>query len=252
MSRRWWQAVRSVTRPRAIRAKRLGLDLKLDLRDDAQYFLFREGYYEPNLSARLVRELLPGDVFVDVGAHVGIHALVAARQLQQLGGGHVFAFEPAADTADRLASAARRNAIDNLTLVRLALGEANTQLELRAAGPFGTDDPAMRSTFGTGRVLGSVATVRFDDWAQDAALWRLDLVKLDVEGGEFAALLGMRQTFATLRPRLVFIEVNPVTLGRAGVTREHLFAELGSSGYISTESIRDHESIENVVFARAG
>jgi FkbM family methyltransferase len=248
LSRLWW-GIRSIPRRRTVRVKRLGLDLELCLRDNSQYFVYSQGSYEPNLSELIRRELRPGDVYVDIGAHVGIHALVAARDLQRLGEGHVFAFEPTTDSANRLAKAAERNGIRNLTLVRAAVGETAGRIELRAGGPFGADIPGMRSAFLPGRVVESVPVVCLDRWARDTSLTRVDLIKLDIEGGELAALVGMRETLARLRPRLLLVEVNPVTLARAGVTKEELYSELAQSGYAPAETIRDHESIENVVFA---
>src|ERR687885_2186416 len=90
----WW-----AIEPR-VRARRLGLDLELDLRDNLQRTLYFTGTYEPGLLRALENELEPGDVFVDVGAHVGVHALCAARRLSEIpGGGRVVAFEPTADSA---------------------------------------------------------------------------------------------------------------------------------------------------------
>lgn len=245
----WWRGIWLFPRRRAVRAKRLGLDLELDLRDEAQYLVYRQGSYEPNLSERIRRELRPGDVYVDIGAHIGIHALVAARELQRLGSGQVFAFEPTVDSGNRLAAAAERNGIGNLTLVPAAVGERAGRINLRASGQFGADVPGMRSAFGPGRVLGSVPVVSLDQWVRDVGLTRADLIKLDIEGGELAALIGMRETLARLRPRLIFVEVNEVTLPRAGVTKKQLYGELARSGYAPAQTVRDHKSVENVVFA---
>ena len=60
----------------------------------------------------------------------------------------------------------------------------------------------------------------------------------------------MRETLGRLRPRLLFVEVNPVTLERAGATKDQLYGELARSGYEPAGTIPDHESIENVVFMR--
>jgi hypothetical protein len=85
-----------------VRARRLGLDLHLDLRDNLQRTLFYTGTYEPGLLRFLHGELRVGDVAVDVGAHIGVHALTMARRLRRLGGGRVLAFEPARDSAAKL------------------------------------------------------------------------------------------------------------------------------------------------------
>src|SRR5690349_11942579 len=77
----WW-----LDAPRVM-AGRLGLALALDLRDNLQRTVYFTGTYEPGLLRFLANELEPGDVVVDVGAHVGIHALTAAGRLRELGGG---------------------------------------------------------------------------------------------------------------------------------------------------------------------
>jgi hypothetical protein len=59
----------------------------------------------------------------------------------------------------------------------------------------------------------------------------------------------MRETLEQVRPRLLFVEVNPVTLDRAGVTKEQLYGELARSRYTPAETIHDHESVVNVVFS---
>jgi hypothetical protein len=92
-----------------VRSRRLGLDLQLDLRDNLQRTLFYTGTYEPGLLGFLHDQLRCGDVAVDVGAHIGVHALTMARRLDQLGGGRVLAFEPAQDSAAKLRAAATRN-----------------------------------------------------------------------------------------------------------------------------------------------
>jgi indole-3-glycerol phosphate synthase len=71
---RWW-----TTSPR-VRARRLGLRLELDLRDNLERTLYATGTYEPALLRFLHDELRPGDVALDVGAHIGVHALPAAAR----------------------------------------------------------------------------------------------------------------------------------------------------------------------------
>jgi FkbM family methyltransferase len=224
--------------------------LRLDLRDHAQYIVYSEGAYEPRLAERIREELRRDDVFVDIGANIGVHALSVALELQRLGGGHVYAFEPAPDSADRLASAVERNSLRNVTLVRAAVGDSVGHLDLRDDPAFTARDLGVRSAFGQGRVVCRVPLLRFDEWATRTQLGRLDLVKIDVEGGELAAIIGMRDTLARLRPRLVLVEVNPVTLARAGVTKEQLYAALAASRYEPEQEIRDHETVENAAFRR--
>lgn len=58
-----------------------------------------------------------------------------------------------------------------------------------------------------------VNTICLDDWARDVAIGRLDLVKIDIEGGEYGALLGAQQLLKRFRP-IVIAELNRVCLSR--------------------------------------
>ena len=59
--------------------------------------------------------------------------------------------------------------------------------------------------------------INFDTWAAEHRVERLDLVKLDVEGAELAALQGMAGALTRLRPRALLVEVKDRVLDRAGV-----------------------------------
>jgi hypothetical protein len=131
----WWTA------SPLVRVRRLGLWLELDLRDNLQRALYATGTYEPALVRFLRDELRRGDVMVDVGAHIGVHALTAAARLRRLGGGTVVAFEPARDSASRLRAAAARNRL-GLTMVEAALGSDPGTAELRADPAYDAAEPA--------------------------------------------------------------------------------------------------------------
>ena len=238
----WYRKIRELPYRRTVRVNRLGLDLTLDLRDNTSRIVWQDNEYEPHLTALLLSEIRSDDVVLDVGAHIGIHALVMARAA-----GQVFAFEPASDSAARVERAAADNGIANLTVVRAAVSAQAGELELRADRWLGVRDAGVRSRFAEGPVVETVAMIRLDDWAADQS--RVDVVKLDIEGGELLALHGMRDTLARLRPRLVVLEMNPVQMQRAGVTERELVDEMARSGYSPAERLVDGE-VTNVAFRR--
>src|SRR4029079_4118627 len=242
----WWTEV-----PR-VRARRRGLRLDLDLRDNLQRTLYFTGTYEPGLLALIESELRPGDVMVDVRAHVGVHALTAARPLRELGrggrvggpgvppprrvralggGGRVVAFEPTEDSSAAVRAAAVRNDLP-VEVVRAALGEAEGTIELRGDPRYGTFDAGVRSQFGDGEVIATAPLLTFDGWAAGAGLDRLDLVKIDIEGAEILALRGMRETLRRLRPRVLTIEVKDVVMARGPGDEAALHALLAGCGYV--------------------
>lgn len=210
------------------RARRLGRPMWLDLADNVQRTLLLAGTYEPELLAYIRGELRKGDVYIDIGGHIGIHAVVAGKRLQQLGGGQVYCFEPAADSVIKIRQATGGLPVE---VVETAVGQTPGQTELRADTSFGSRDAATRSFFNDGEVIAVVSVVRFDDWATESRLQRMDLVKLDVEGAEHDALEGMAESITQLKPRSVIVELEPRRLEQAGRTIEEITDFMATLGY---------------------
>src|SRR5262245_30307870 len=69
-----------------------GIRMDLDPWEWSQQQLRRGAAVEPRTRALFARILRPGDTYLDVGAHVGLHTLVAGRLVGP--GGRVIAVEP--------------------------------------------------------------------------------------------------------------------------------------------------------------
>lgn len=223
-------------------ARRRGLVFELDLRDNLQALVFYSGAYEPHLIRFLGRELRRGDVFLDVGAHVGVHAVNAARLLRKHGGGRVLAFEPTPDSAAKLRTAAARNRLD-VTVIEMALGDVCGEVELFVDERYDPADAGVRSAFGHGRRVATVRVARFDEWAADNNHPRLDVVKIDVEGSEAAVLRGMHQTLKQRRPRALLVEIKDNSIGRAPETDQELRNLIAELGYQPTGRVFDHNEL---------
>ncbi|WP_188190370.1 FkbM family methyltransferase [Nonomuraea sp. SYSU D8015] len=220
-----------------VRVRRNGLRLELDLRDNLQAILYYAGRYEPDVLRFLRRELRGGDVVADVGAHIGVHALAAARLLRPAGG-RVIAFEPASDSAAKLRAAARRNGL-RVEVVQTALGAHPGTAGLYGDARYDAADAGVRSQYGDAALVEQVPVRVFDDWAAEAGLSRLDVVKIDVEGAEAAVLAGMSRSLRTLRPRAVLVEVKQRE--RTDTSAEELRGLLTRHGYERTMRLGHNE-----------
>jgi FkbM family methyltransferase len=222
-----------------VRARRGGITWNLDLRDMAQRALYYTGYYERPTGRLLRDEFKAGDVFADIGAHIGIHALQAAKHLDGLGG-YVFAFEPAPDSISKIEVTAERAGLTNYTVVPTALGRSPGVVDLHASDSMTLTEVGMRSLYGSGAVIDSVPLATFDSWAEGVKLRRLDVVKIDVEGSELDVLLGMQRTLSSLRPRLVLIEIIDENLRRGGSSPAEVVKLMADCGYgVAGELERD-------------
>jgi FkbM family methyltransferase len=130
-----------------------------------------------------------------------------------------------------------------VTVVEAALGAGTGTAGLFADPRYDPADAGVRSLHGSGTLVQPVGVVAFDDWAEDAGLDRLDLVKLDIEGGELEALRGMRRSLRRWRPRALVVEAKGPVMARAGVAGGDLHRLLHDCGYRPTGQAFQHNRV---------
>jgi FkbM family methyltransferase len=227
------------------------------------------GVWEPHLSAFVRQRLSPGDVFVDVGANTGWYTLLGAQRVGPSGA--VVAIEPSAAIAERLCWQVARNNLTNVRIVPEAVSDhvGTVAVELGPEEHRGLTR-ALKDSTGDG----SVACRPLPDMIDDQEWRRARLIKIDVEGAEYAAVRGL----ASALPRLpgvaeVIVEVGPQR-ARTPSDVDELFAffhGVGFRGYAIPNAYEPRDYLEyqpvdslsrvdassvhtevNVVFSRAG
>jgi len=179
--------------------------------EDGRWLTLARGEYEPETTRLLRRLLWPGAHFVDVGAHIGYYTLLAAALVGPRG--WVWAFEPAPDTHGLLLEQIRRNGLANVRVERLAVGSASGE------APFFLHPARGKSSLyqgaGTrGPII--VPVTSLDAYFGERGWPQVDVVKMDIEGGEVEALIGMHE-MAARNPHLrLVVEFNPRALRAAG------------------------------------
>lgn len=213
-----------------VHVRRRGLYYILDLDDNLQRALYYTGWYEREYLRWLESELVGDDVYIDIGGHIGVDALWAARHLQRnSGNGTVIAFEPAPDSANRLHLHAMLNDV-KVDVVNLALGQRSGSLTLRAH-PLYPHDAGMRSSNNTGEVVVEALMVSFDEWVKSSGIHAISVVKIDVEGSELDVLKGMMESLRRLQPRALVVEFAEERLEQAGNVAEKIESVLDQVGY---------------------
>ena len=214
------------------RRTRHGVTLRLDLDDYVQRGIFYDAYEMPEL-AFVRRALRPGDLMIDVGAHVGIFSLVAARSVGP--SGEVHAFEPLDFNVERIIENARLNGFNNIKVNRSAVGAraGEISLGLDPALPR-AESPAWRAGYAVGLAASSVTApiVSLDDYARGLPAGPIRFVKVDVEGYEPDVFEGMRGLLAGRRIRILMMEINLYALSRYGYGIIEAVRPLQEAGYL--------------------
>ncbi|MGA9592457.1 MAG: FkbM family methyltransferase, partial [Candidatus Acidiferrales bacterium] len=143
--------------------------------------------------------LRPGMVFFDVGAHHGVYSIVASKRLGA--SGQVVAFEPSPREYARLRLHFRWNRMRAARAERLAIGSASGDRTFFQVDSGDTTRGSLRPP-DTRDELSEVVvnTTSLDHYIAAFPLNRVDVVKIDVEGGELEALKGASALMGKLRP----------------------------------------------------
>jgi len=188
--------------------------------------------------SRMLRALFnPGDVFVDIGANLGLYSLEAAS----IGGANcrIYSFEPQPRAAAALRSSAAANGLNTISVVEMVVTDSEGDVAFfvpstgSGIGSLSRDHASQVS-----RALKLIRqATSLDAFVSSHAFHRLDLVKIDVEGFEADVLKGSADTLCRYLP-IVWFEVNPAALRTAGHGQDvPLLKSFGYSGFFDVGTL---------------
>lgn len=191
-----------------------------DLRDHVQRQIYFLGTYEP-LEAYLFSQLVkPGMTVVDAGANIGQYTLLAATILGARGTVH--SFEPIPNTFLQLSENVRANTLFNVHLNQAGLWQKSMPIRLGLASDMAQNCGAYSVGVRDQETAVDAIAVALDDYAEQRNIQRIDFIKMDIEGAEHAALLGMQKIINRDHP-VFLMELNPVALERLGYNTKDLW-----------------------------
>jgi FkbM family methyltransferase len=202
-----------------------GCSLRLDLSDGLSRALWLTRRL-PQSGAALRSLCRPGDVVLDVGANLGYMALVAARAVGP--SGRVIAIEPAARSFELLRMNAEMNFPDRITPIRAACDEEDGTAKLVVS-----EDSEEYSSLSSALMPGKshVETVparSLRSLIEDLGV-SPDVVKVDVEGAEWAVLKGLGLDRAP--PRALLVEAYARNTRQFGYEPSEMCDWLRDRGY---------------------
>jgi len=154
--------------------------------------------------------LEPGMVFFDLGAFHGIFSVLAGMKLSARG--QVVAFEPSARERRRFELHLRINGLRGVQLEPYAVSGRTDQLTLFTVAPeFGTMNSLKPPAVQVPVRETVVEAVSLDEYLLSRRIERMDLMKIDVEGGELEAFRGARRLLESIRPIVICEVLDGVT-----------------------------------------
>ena len=192
-----------------------GLLMRIHPNEWAQFELLRGHILERKTLALYDQLLKPGDTYVDVGAHLGFHSLIARDHVGE--SGRILAIEPQPYNCDSILENAHLNGFGNITvqvgaigseagMVNLALQSAHDRSVLSLLDAVAADKANDIVSF-------RVPVMPLKAVLEQNGMDRVKLLKIDVEGYEAAVFDGMKEIAAKIEN--VIVEILPPSLARS-------------------------------------
>lgn len=212
--------------PNGIKVNMKNFSLKLPV----DYFrLFPKDYEDENFQF-INNSLKPGHTVLDIGAHIGLTAVLFGQKVASTG--RVFSFEPTPISFSVLKETIRINQLENvITPVNSPVTETSGKVNFYISNT-AVDVANSLVAWEKGKELHGITVDAFsvDDFVQQQKIAKVDFMKIDAEGVEYKVLKGAKETLRTHMP-LIILALHPIAIATNGDSLGEIYTLVKGFGY---------------------
>jgi FkbM family methyltransferase len=173
---------------------------------------------------RFLRSVINQEMTIlDIGANIGFYTVLFSKLVKKKG--KVFAFEPDALNYKNLVRNTKRS--DNVRCYNAAVGEITKDAKLYISCSLNVDHQTYNS--GEEREYVDIRMIALDDLMDDFG--KIDLIKVDIQGYDYYALLGMKKIIAQNPQVKIVGEFWPYGLSKANINPSDYLSLLKELGF---------------------
>ncbi|MDO8658009.1 MAG: FkbM family methyltransferase [Candidatus Levybacteria bacterium] len=150
------------------------------------------------------RVLNNNDVFVDIGANIGVYSLIAASKITK---GKIFAFEPTKEMLKIFYENIHLNNFsEKIKVIEKAVSDTNTPIHFTVSNISDTNHISYGKYDEKNSI--SVNSTTIDHFLKINNIDHIDMLKIDVEGAELKVLKGAKKSLKEKRISYILLEIN--------------------------------------------
>jgi len=207
-----------------VQGKKMYLDLSDRVHSES---LYTTGIWEKNEAACFMKHIHSGMIVIDIGANVGYYSLLAAEKVGV--SGRVFAFEPEPSRHGLLEKNIQADGCKQVVSVQKAISNKTGTARLYLDPRHNPGDHRLYDS-NDGRDSIVVETVRLDDFFKDKDS-PIHSIKMDIQGGEMAALEGMGDIIKRNDDLIILTEFWPEGMRKCGFSPIEFLNTLVAKGF---------------------
>jgi FkbM family methyltransferase len=156
--------------------------------------LFLDGIYEKEILDLFRKKIKKNSICLDIGANIGFHSLFLSKISKK-----VISFEPIKSLYDQFNESIKINNIKNIKTYNFGVSNKKEEkLIYQNFQNIGASSVIKRNTFDKKE---KIKLVKLDNFLIKQ---KIDFIKMDIEGYEFFAFLGMQNIIKKYKPKIVF------------------------------------------------
>jgi FkbM family methyltransferase len=195
----------------------------------ADAIVYSTGKYDEDTCHLLQNLTCPGMIALDIGAHLGYFTLLLADIVGNKG--KVYSFEPQPLNCDAIRKSAKANGFNNITVIPKAVSNKSEMLDLYFINEGDGIASIYKGAESRGQQHLTVESIALDTFFEKEGWLPIDIIKMDIEGAEIAALEGARELFRRNPQVKLIIEFYPELQKNAGGSPEDFFGILTGLGF---------------------
>lgn len=198
--------------------------------------IIKDGIWEPEETKFATKIIKKGWVVLDIGANIGYYTLLFSKLVGKKG--KVFSFEPDAENFTLLEQNVRENKLKNIVLINKAVSDKTGKIKLFLDEENKGDHKIYNSY--DGRKSVTIESVRLDDYFKNYK-GKIDFIKMDIQGAEGLATLGMLNLLKKQKHITVLTEYWPMGLYKAGINPQKYLTLFKKSGFCLYELDKNNQ-----------
>jgi len=206
------------------------IKLRCDLTKFLQRHLYFFGGYEKEYCDYWMKLAPHAAIIFDIGANVGLYSLLAAAANPA---SRIHAFEPTPEIGEAFRENIRLNHLKNIVVNSLGVDNRSGEAFLQRF--MGGEDIYDGMNFISPQPLENanlpINVIAIADYCRQNGITRIDLMKMDIEGGEYDALLGAKNLLESQAIGCIFLELVESHANRSGHSTVEIKRLLTNAGY---------------------
>jgi len=207
-----------------------GVKMHLDITNPHTWDLHNNKKYEDDVKKIFLNKINEGDTVIDVGANIGYFSLLAAKKIGSKG--KIFAIEPMKQANNWLKKNLKLNDFKNDEVLEVAIGDKQGIMKMYKKSE-SSEMIILNPTISKKDLIicGEINIETIDNIISQKKIEKVNLLKIDVEGFEYEALLGCKESFKANKIENIICEIHTKYLKNRGIDEQNIYSLIQENNF---------------------